>query len=74
MRLIFHSRLLGNEPTVTIEASDVEHLLMSRYFKVYTYDAKYKIVVNDSIDVVKMVDVHNPNDSGIVIGYINKIT
>jgi len=64
----FTSRVIGNQPSLTIEGHSVEHILSSRYFSIYTYDKKFDVEADDG--VVKIIKKGDSFEDGMVIGWI----
>lgn len=53
----FIARPVCNEPVLTIDATDIEHLATSRYFRTFTYNLKqHKIVVSEDGRSVAYID------------------
>lgn len=62
----FVARCFGNQPKVIIEGHDIEHILSSNYFQLYTYSKKCRVVVTDNTVQLQ----YDGNDPIGVIGWI----
>lgn len=63
----FIFRQLGNEPSVVIKGDSIDHVLRSRFFKLWTFASKSEIFVRDGKVFYKLI---SDDKDGIVIGRI----